>query len=361
MVVAAVVVVVSTLDVWAQDIPDISTFDLTTRQSLELACIGAKTEGPAAYARCLNEQISALQASPAVPDISRFDRATRQSIEMACIGAKMKGPAAYAGCLNAQIGSMGLQSSEHARPSTPEAPHLAPGSPPPRPDSTSTRPGAPIASPSASLSEPAAGFTWAGVQKPPMPSTTRSGNIPPDALFRLVEKSVYVVLSAPSEQKLRARSNVSQGAAVAVTPRLALTNCHVLGSNRVHFLLKRKAILAATIAYGDKSSDRCVLEIKKGALAAVGGIRPYSNLTVGERVYTVGSPSGLENTLGEGIISGLRRRWGVDLVQTSAPISPGSSGGGLFDAAGNLIGITTFLLRDAQNLNFAIAADAYWR
>ncbi|MET0217197.1 MAG: hypothetical protein ABW205_04605, partial [Burkholderiales bacterium] len=198
MVVAAVVVV-STLDVWAQDIPDISTFDLTTRQSLELACIGAKTEGPAAYARCLNEQISALQASPAVPDISRFDRATRQSIEMACIGAKMKGPAAYAGCLNAQIGSMGLQSSEHARPSTPEAPHLAPGSPPPRPDSTSTRPGAPIASPSASLSEPAAGFTWAGVQKPPMPSTTRSGNIPPDALFRLVEKSVYVVLSAASE------------------------------------------------------------------------------------------------------------------------------------------------------------------
>jgi S1-C subfamily serine protease len=47
-------------------------------------------------------------------------------------------------------------------------------------------------------------------------------------------------------------------------------------------------------------------------------------------------------------------------VQISAPISPGSSGGGVFDGAGNLIGITTFHLRDTQNLNFAIAADAYW-
>jgi serine protease Do len=42
-------------------------------------------------------------------------------------------------------------------------------------------------------------------------------------------------------------------------------------------------------------------------------------------------------------------------------MSPGSSGGGLFDNAGNLIGITTFLLRGSQNLNFAIAADTFWK
>ncbi len=50
---------------------------------------------------------------------------------------------------------------------------------------------------------------------------------------------------------------------------------------------------------------------------------------------------------------------GPALVQTSAPVSPGSSGGGLFDGEGQLLGITTFLIRDAQNLNFAIAADEY--
>ncbi|MFP5464469.1 MAG: trypsin-like peptidase domain-containing protein, partial [Gammaproteobacteria bacterium] len=77
-----------------------------------------------------------------------------------------------------------------------------------------------------------------------------------------------------------------------------------------------------------------------------------------ERVYSIGSPGGLENTLGEGIISGLR---GKRLIQTSAPISHGSSGGGLFDAAGYLIGITTFNMVDAQNLNFAVSAEAYYQ
>jgi S1-C subfamily serine protease len=46
-------------------------------------------------------------------------------------------------------------------------------------------------------------------------------------------------------------------------------------------------------------------------------------------------------------------------VQTSAPISPGSSGGGLFDAQANLVGITTFMLEDSQNLNFAIAGEEF--
>ncbi len=80
---------------------------------------------------------------------------------------------------------------------------------------------------------------------------------------------------------------------------------------------------------------------------------------MGERVYTIGAPIGLELTLGEGIISGLRSHKDRRLVQTSAPISGGSSGGGLFDAYGNLVGITTFLLREAQNLNFAIAAEDF--
>jgi serine protease Do len=76
---------------------------------------------------------------------------------------------------------------------------------------------------------------------------------------------------------------------------------------------------------------------------------------------TIGNPSGLTSTLSEGIISGLRTQRGVRYVQTSAPISPGSSGGGLFDERGNLLGITSFKIEDAENLNFAIAAEDYWR
>ena len=78
-------------------------------------------------------------------------------------------------------------------------------------------------------------------------------------------------------------------------------------------------------------------------------------LKVGERVYTIGSPRGLQRSLGEGLVAGLRNREGLRLIQTGAAAAPGSSGGGLFDAAGNLVGITTFAIGGEQ-VNFAIAA-----
>jgi len=74
-------------------------------------------------------------------------------------------------------------------------------------------------------------------------------------------------------------------------------------------------------------------------------------------VYAVGAPEGLEMTLSEGLISGFRDFRGQRVVQTSAPISHGSSGGGLFDEVGGLVGITTFMLGAGQNLNFAILAE----
>jgi hypothetical protein len=81
---------------------------------------------------------------------------------------------------------------------------------------------------------------------------------------------------------------------------------------------------------------------------------------VGERVFTIGSPEGLERSLGEGLISGLREGYGSSYVQTTAPISHGSSGGGLFDKYGNLVGITTLSFTTGQQLNFAIAAESFW-
>jgi S1-C subfamily serine protease len=60
------------------------------------------------------------------------------------------------------------------------------------------------------------------------------------------------------------------------------------------------------------------------------------------------------------LLSGLRRMDGIEYVQITAPVSEGSSGGGLFDDRGNLIGVTTFTVRDSQSLNFAIAASEFW-
>ncbi len=121
------------------------------------------------------------------------------------------------------------------------------------------------------------------------------------------------------------------------------------------------AVKEARVVAADPATDRCILAVDEASLSPVKGVRRFSDMKIGERVYTVGVPSGLERTLGEGIISGLRFAKKGRFIQTTAPISPGSSGGGLFDSSGNLVGVTTFLLKEAQALNFAIAAEDYWR
>jgi tetratricopeptide (TPR) repeat protein len=82
-----------------------------------------------------------------------------------------------------------------------------------------------------------------------------------------------------------------------------------------------------------------------------------SRLKVGARVYAIGAPKGLELTLSEGIISSLREVDGGQYLQISAPISPGSSGGVMFDEEGQLIGLPTFYVAEGQQLNFAVPVE----
>src|SRR6266704_2047591 len=90
-------------------IPSLSGLEDATRQSIELACMTQKTQGPVAYGSCLNKQINALRSSPGIPSLSGLDGATRQSIELACITQKGQGPVAYGECLRAQLRSIGIQ------------------------------------------------------------------------------------------------------------------------------------------------------------------------------------------------------------------------------------------------------------
>ena len=79
-----------------------------------------------------------------------------------------------------------------------------------------------------------------------------------------------------------------------------------------------------------------------------------ATLSIGEKVYSVGNPEGLEGTFSEGIVSSVRNFDSGSLVQITAPISAGSSGGPVLNARGEVIGIATATLKEGQNLNFAI-------
>ncbi len=77
---------------------------------------------------------------------------------------------------------------------------------------------------------------------------------------------------------------------------------------------------------------------------------------VGDRVVAIGAPLGLESTVSEGIVSALRDAGTMHIIQTTASISPGSSGGPLFNEFGKVIGLTTSTVRYGQSLNFVISA-----
>jgi S1-C subfamily serine protease len=202
---------------------------------------------------------------------------------------------------------------------------------------------------------------WMG-PRPPMPAVVQEKERSPSDLFRISSTSVYTVVAMAGRSSIgKKRNNVAVGAAVAISPNQLITNCHIARTRPVIVIKRGDLHERAHLQYADPNTDRCYLQTQTLQLSPVSGIRSYKDLTVGERVYTIGAPAGLENTLGEGIISGLRNDGRNRLIQTSAGISRGSSGGGLFDNRGNLIGITTFYLRESQNLNFAISAEDYWR
>ncbi len=194
-----------------------------------------------------------------------------------------------------------------------------------------------------------------------MPTSNQATQYGPADLFEAVKRHVWVVVAGRSKQELERGGDLSQGSAIVISRKLLLTNCHVVDGRGHIIIVQSTVVKEARLASADPSTDRCVLAVAEPTLTPVRGVRRFSQVRVGERVFTVGTPIGLEQTLGEGIVSGLRTLDQVRLVQTTAPISPGSSGGGLFDGSGNLIGITTSSFEGAQAINFAIAAEDYWR
>lgn len=150
------------------------------------------------------------------------------------------------------------------------------------------------------------------------------------------------------------------GSAVAVSESDLLTNCHVVGDRTEVTLVREKQELAAKVVSMNVNADRCVLRTD-AKLPKWVDVRPYDDIKVGERAVTIGTPQGLELTVAEGIVSSKRSQNDSKLIQTSAPISQGSSGGGLFDAQGQLLGITTFYFKAGQNLNFAVAGEEFAR
>jgi len=118
----------------------------------------------------------------------------------------------------------------------------------------------------------------------------------------------------------------------------------------------KKKRYKATLIYADKIRDLAQLSVPELNAPSITR-KSYKKINVGEIVFAVGAPKGLALTLSQGLVSSIREEQDSVFIQTSSAISHGSSGGGLFDDEGQLIGITTAMVEDGQNLNFAVPAD----
>lgn len=173
----------------------------------------------------------------------------------------------------------------------------------------------------------------------------------PEQIFMQGSPSVVVVDIFDAKGK-----SIGLGSGVVIGSGQVITNCHVAQKGKSLQVRQSGKTFKASLQYADPDRDLCQLSVPDLQATPV-TLGTAKKLMVGQRVYAIGAPAGLELTLSEGLISSLHKYEGSQYIQTSAAISPGSSGGGLFDDQGRLIGITTFYLAAGQNLNFALPVD----
>ncbi len=170
-------------------------------------------------------------------------------------------------------------------------------------------------------------------------------------VFETVAKSVVVVYGNDGNG-----ARESLGSGVVLPGGEIATNCHVIEGAAGIVVKYATREHPARLSHADFDRDVCTLTALDLEAPPV-NLGSTKALKVGQRVYAIGAPQGLELTLSEGIISSLREVDGGRYIQTTAAISSGSSGGGLFDEEARLVGLPTFYVSEGQQLNFAVPVE----
>lgn len=209
----------------------------------------------------------------------------------------------------------------------------------------------------------------------PAEATTGARTLEANGLFALsngrgTERSVRELARELGEAVVQVRTPGGLGSGFFINDEGDLvTNFHVIeGETQISVevyherggQLERKSYKDVRIKAMNKFADLALLHIQdEGAPEFKPVLLGLSDLlAVGENVFAIGSPLGLERTVTEGIVSTKTREMEGDLyIQTTAQINPGNSGGPLFNLRGEVVGVTNMKLRFSEGLNFAIPVD----
>lgn len=187
----------------------------------------------------------------------------------------------------------------------------------------------------------------ATAKQPALPATSAPRALSPQEIYRNESGGMALIETYDDEGHKR---ELGSGFVVS-SDGTAITNYHVIrGAYRatVKFSDGTVGSVDGVDAY-DQNRDLAVLRLTP-APKTVLEIGDSDKVQVGDRIVAIGSPLGLQNTMTIGIVSAIRN----GVIQMSAPISPGSSGGAVFDQYGKVVGVSVAYIAQGQNLNFAI-------
>jgi S1-C subfamily serine protease len=194
----------------------------------------------------------------------------------------------------------------------------------------------------------AATKTKATAQQKAVPPPQRTYST--EELFQLASPAVVLVEVYDQEGHKR---GLGSGFAASANGSV-VTNYHVIrGASRAtaKFADGTFAPVVGVVAY-DPGHDVAVIKVQAMSPPTL-KLGDSDKLRVGDHVVAIGSPLGLQNTLSEGIVSAMR----AGLIQMSAPISPGSSGGPVLNPTGDVVAISVATIMSGQNLNFAVPVN----
>jgi len=183
----------------------------------------------------------------------------------------------------------------------------------------------------------------------------QSTALKPEDIYKTSSPSVVLIEVYGSDGKV---AGSGSGFLVSSDGKI-LTNYHVIQHTKQATvrLANEDAYDTVEVIDVDKRKDIALLKIKAVSLPFL-KLGHSNSAQVGDKVYALGNPLGVfQNTLSDGILSGIRQMDGYKLFQISAPVSHGSSGSPVFDSSGEVIAIVEATLSGGQNLNFAIPID----
>jgi hypothetical protein len=164
--------------------------------------------------------------------------------------------------------------------------------------------------------------------------------------------------STPAIVSIRTEESLGTGFVVRADGWIA-TNLHVIvgGSRVVVTLADRRELAVVEVLAADAQHDVALVHVEAQGLPVL-TLGQSEALRPGDPVVAIGHPLGLEDTVSNGLVSAVRTiEDGSKVLQISAPIAPGSSGGPIFNDRGEVIGIATAIITGGQNLNFGVPID----